>query len=141
MQAQTEKGVGELLGETHGKTVSWTIKEITPHGIKMELNQEGEFAGSLYSARELDTVNVFQKADGTSEWEAKVIHMTNEGEVVVSSARGTGKATGLTTIRADGESILMTQSPRLSSVNMKKLRIEITADTATGEFHSKAYIE
>src|SRR6267143_277656 len=42
MQSTTQMSKGELLFEIQGKTVSSTIKEITPHGIRLEMNDEGQ---------------------------------------------------------------------------------------------------
>jgi hypothetical protein len=138
MQTQTQK-TGELLGEIRGKTVTRTIKDITPLGVRLELNNEGKFVGGLYNANRLETVSVFQNLDGSLQWESKGLDMTAEGDVVAISGRGTGKATGPTTIWAEGETVYMTQSPKLASLNTTKGRVEVTADHLTGEFEIKVY--
>jgi hypothetical protein len=138
MQAQTQK-TGELLGEIRGKTVSRSIKDITPLGIRLELNNEGKFVGGKYVANHLETVNVFQNLDGTLQWEAKALEVTAEGDAVVISGRGTGKATGPATLWAEGEIVYMTQSPKLAWLNGTKGRNEVTANNQTGEFEIKVY--
>ena len=57
---------GELLFEIQGKTVSSTIKEITPHGIRLEMNDEGQTTGKINGGA-LNTISVFLKPDGTNE--------------------------------------------------------------------------
>jgi hypothetical protein len=138
MQTQTQR-TEELLGQIRGKTVSRSIKDITPLGIRLELNNEGQFAGGKYNAAHLETVNLFQKIDGTLEWESKGLEMTPEGDGIVISGRGTGKLTGPTTVWAEGETVYMTQSPRLASLNMTKGSVRVTADNKTGEFEIKVY--
>jgi hypothetical protein len=139
MQAQTQQITGELLGEIRGKTVSRSIKDITPLGIRLELNNEGKFAGGKYLANHIETVNVFQNLNGSLQWETKALEMTTEGDTVVISARGTGKATGPSTIWAEGEAVYLTQSPRLAWLNTTKARLEVTANNETGEFEIKVY--
>jgi hypothetical protein len=139
-QREVEQEKGALFGESQTKMVTTTVKEITPHGVKLELNQEGQFAGSAYNAREIGTTSVFWKMDGTFDWETRVIHMTQEGDVIVGSARGTGRSTPSGNV-IEGESLLMTGSQRLSSVNNRRVRIEGTSNMATGETRSKAYLK
>jgi len=136
MQAQKQKG--ELLGEMHGKTVTTTIKEITPMGVKLEINDQAQFAGK-YNANSMETVSVFQKKDGTNEWETKGIQMTNEGDFIVVNGRGTGKNTGPTTASWEGEVVFMTQSSKLAWLNTTKGWIEGSGDNAKGEFNGKLY--
>jgi hypothetical protein len=137
MQTQTQK-TGELLGEIRGKTVTRTIKDITPLGVRLELNNEGKFVGK-YVATRIETVSVFQNLDGSLQWESKGLDMTTEGETVVISGRGTGKATGPATIWAEGETVYMTQSPKLAWMNTTKGRVEVTSNNQTGEFEIKVY--
>src|SRR6266571_6874617 len=89
MQAQTQVSKGELLFEISGKTVSRTIKEITPHGVRLQLNDEGQTTGKL-NANQMNTINVFLKPDGTNEWEGKPLINTREGDMVVVSSREQG---------------------------------------------------
>jgi hypothetical protein len=139
MQTQTQQKTGELLGEIRGKTVSRSIRDVTPLGVRIELNNEGKFAGGKYIANHIETVKVFQNLNGSLQWETKALEMTAEGDTVVISARGTGKATGPSTIWAEGEAVYMTQSPRLAWLNTTKARLEISANNETGEFEIKVY--
>jgi hypothetical protein len=138
MQSQREEeqmGKGELLGEIRAKIVSQTIKEFTPLGAKLEVNGEVGMIGPQLNAKLLETINVFQKMDGLMEWEDKAIFMTVEGDTLVASARGKGKVTGPTTFWGEAIGVLITQSPKLESLNRKKFTTEVTGDRATGEYH------
>jgi len=136
---QTQTRTAEVLGEIRGKTVSRTIKDITPLGLRLELNNEGKFVGGKYVANHIETVSVFQSLDGSMQWESKALEVTTEGETIVISGRGTGKATGPATIWAEGETVYMTQSPKLAWLNGTKGRNEVTANNQTGEFEIKVY--
>src|SRR5579859_6091908 len=120
MQTQVEKGA--LLGKLRSKMVSRTIRELTPLGARLEINGEGQFVGGKFEARHLETINVFQKMDGTFEWETKLLDTTAEGDVLVGTFKGTGKATGPSSIWGEGEGIYMTQSPKLAWLNGVKAR-------------------
>ena len=130
---------GELLAQVQEKILSTTIKEITPFGVKLELNLAGQVAGGLYTAQHIETVSIFQKSDWTSETEARAIETTKEGDVLMFSYRGTGKPSGLTTVWAESEAIIMTQSPRLAQLNNTRIRAEVTGDFATGDVQVKYY--
>src|SRR5436309_14454252 len=95
MQAQTQISKGELLLEIQGKTVTRTIKEVTPHGIKMEMNDEGQVTGKI-NGNSLNTINVFLKPDGTNELESKGLQSTREGDMVFVRSRCTGHMYTLT---------------------------------------------
>ncbi len=136
MQAQAEKG--EILGEFHGKTVTTTIKETTPMGVRIETNDQGEGTGKFNSTF-MQTVSIFLKTDGTSEWEGKGIQTTKEGDFIVVNGRGKGRNTGPTTASWEGDVIFMTQSQKLSWLNSTKGWVEGAGDLATGEFHGKLY--
>ena len=41
----------------------------------------------------METTDVKMKMDGTNEWESRSIEMTKEGDVIMISGKGTGKAT------------------------------------------------
>jgi hypothetical protein len=137
MQSQNTKK--ELLGEARAKIVSQTIKELTPLGVKIETNGEGSLTGPHLNAKLIETINIFQKTDGTFEWEDKAIIATIEGETIITAGRGTGKATGPATFLGEGEGLLMTQSPRLASMNGKRVRTEVSGDRVTGEYHVKLW--
>ncbi|MDA4123176.1 MAG: hypothetical protein OK456_08370 [Thaumarchaeota archaeon] len=131
---QSEKAMNEKpMATTQEKVLSRTIKEITPFGVRIELNLEGRVSGELYSAQHMETVSIFQKTDGTFENEARAIETTKDGDVLVISFKGTGKQTGLTTLWGEGEGIIMTQSKKLSKLNGAKIRTVVNADYATGE--------
>jgi hypothetical protein len=136
MQAQIEKGT--LLGEGRVKWTPFTIKEITPFGVRVEYNASGQFAGT-YSANVNETFTVFLKNDGTFDWEVKELQFTKEGDSIVVTAHGTGRSTGPSTSKAEGEGIYMTQSPKLSWLNNKKCRVEATGDMATSEIYGKVF--
>ncbi len=138
MQTQTQV-TGELFGELREKITSRSITDITPLGVRLELNSEGKFAGGKFIATHMETVRVFQNLDGTLEWEVKALEATLEGDIVVLSGKGTGKVTGPTTLGAQGEVVYMTQSPRLSWLNGMKARVEVTSNNATGETETKIY--
>src|SRR5713226_3595439 len=139
MQAQTQMSKGELLFEVQGKTMSRTIKEITPHGVRMQMNDEVQITGRV-NAWQINTVNIFLKPDGTNEWEAKGLLNTKEGDMVVVSARGTGQMANPNKITWQGESFFMTQSPRLSWLNNSKGWIEGSSDDmASGTYRAKVY--
>jgi hypothetical protein len=129
----------ELLGEIRGKIVSRSIKDITPLGVRLELINEAQFVGGKYNATHLETVNMFQKVDGTLEWESKAVETTLEGDFVAINGKGNGKVTGPTSVWAEGEFDYMTRSPKLSWLNGAKSRIEVTANMAVGEFDIKVY--
>jgi hypothetical protein len=139
MQTQTQKQTGELLGEIRGHIVSRSIKDITPLGVRFELINEAQFVGGKYTAAHLETVIMFQKIDGTLEWESKAVETTVEGDFVAINGRGNGKLSGPTSVRAEGDFVYMTRSPKLSWLNGTKSRLDVNADMKTGEFEIKVY--
>ena len=108
--------------------------------MRLELSNVAEFVGGGYTAAHLETVNLFQNIDGTLEWELKALETTPEGDNVIISGKGTGKTTGPTTLRAEGDFVYMTRSPKLSWLNETKGRLEVIANMATGEFENKVYV-
>ncbi len=131
---------GELIGEVRGKTVTTTIREISPLGVSISNNSTGEFTGK-YTASQMQTVNVSMNLDGSSSYETKAIQNTLEGDFVVVTSRGTGKATGPATVAFEGEAAFMTQSKKLAWLNTSKGWIEGTANNATGEYQAKFYTQ
>ncbi len=129
---------GELLYELHAKNVSTTIKDISPNGIQLEMNDRGEFSGKLHG-NHIDTVNVNQKTDGTNEWQLKSIMNTKDGDTVVVWGSGKGRMSGPTTGNWEGELHFMTQSPKLSWLNNSTGWAEGQGNMATGESHGKIY--
>ena len=138
---QTEKGMekGQLLAETQEKILSTTIKEITPFGNKLEFNLAGQVAGALYAGQHIETANVLLKNDGTLEGEFKAIETTKEGDVLVFSAKGVGKQTGISTASVEIEALILTQSKRLAQLNNSWIRIDGTADFGAGDVRLKYY--
>lgn len=138
MQAQTQISKGELLFEIQGKTISRTVKEISPHGVRLQMNNEGQVTGK-FNGGEINTINVFLKADGTNEWEAKGIQNSRDGDMIVVSSRGTGRISGPNTGSWQGEAIFMTQSPKLAWLNNTKGWVEGSGDMAQGTYKGKVY--
>jgi hypothetical protein len=129
----------EPMAQIKEKMVGRTIKEISPFGIRLELNLEGQISGELYTAQHMETVSLFQKTDGTFESEARAIETTREGDLLVISYRGTGKQTGLTTLWGQSEGIIMTQSKKFAQLNNSRIKAEVTADIATGDVQVNYY--
>ena len=130
---------GQLVGQVQEKSTTRTVKEVTPFGVKLELNLEGQFAGGMYEAQHIETVSAHLKMDGAMDFEAKAIETTTQGEVLVYVARGTGKQTGPTTFSGEAESLIMTQAPRLAALNNTIVTVEITANPASGEVQLKIF--
>jgi hypothetical protein len=139
-QAQIQTKKGELIGELRGKTVTTTIKEITPFGVRIASNGTGQFTGK-YTASQMDTVNVSLNRDGTSQYETKALQNTMEGDFVVVTSRGNGKSTGPTTVAFEGEVAFMTQSQKLAWLNTTKGWIEGMSNNATGEYQANIYAQ
>ena len=129
---------GELIGEVRGNMTNTTIKDISPAGIRLEINDRGQVTGK-YNAGHMETVSVFQRPDGTNQWETKGVQITPEGDFIVVQGWGTGKNTGPTTSQWEGELHFMTQSSRLSWLNGKKGWVEGSGDQVKGDFHGKVY--
>jgi hypothetical protein len=139
MQTGEMTSRSEAMAKIQEKVLSTTIKEVTPFGVRLELNLEGQVAGELYSAHHVETVSLFQKSDGTFESEARAIETTREGDVFVISYRGTGKQTGVTTMSGESVGIIMTQSKKFASLNGARLRAEVSADLATRDVQVNYY--
>src|SRR2546425_1290090 len=138
MQTQVEKAKGDLIGEFHNKIITTTIKELTPNGVRMEVNIEGEIKGKL-NARSIDTTNLLFKTDGTYDYETKSVATTMDGDTVVLSGSGTGRSTGPMTASFEGELHYMTQSPRLTWLNNTTALTKGTVDRMSREIQGKAY--
>ncbi len=136
MQAQTQMSKGELLYEIQGKTVTRAVKEITPHGVKMQMGDETQCTGKV-NAEWIDTFDVFMKTDGTHDWESKGIQTTREGDFIAVSGRGTSRMSGPTTGTWQGELVFMTQSPKLAWLNNTKGWVEGSFDMAQRTYHGK----
>ena len=138
MQAQVEKAKGELIGEFRNRIVTTTVKEVSPDGVRLEVNIEGEIKGKL-NAISIDTTNVLFKTDGTYEYETKSVATTMEGDTVVLWGNGTGRSTSPMTASFEGEVHYMTQSPGLAWLNNTSARTEGTVDRMSREIQGKAY--
>ncbi len=132
------KTKGELIIETHGKSQGTTILDISPSGIKMQINSKGESKGK-YHSNDMGTTTVSMKTDGTSEWESKGIQITHDGEMLASWGKGTGKPTGPMSQAWSGEMHYMTASPKLAWMNSAAFWIEGNADNSKEESSAKVY--
>lgn len=139
-RAQTEQGMENPLAVLQERIVTWTIREITPFGIKYEFNTEGKTVGELYSAQHIETANVYIKYDGGGELEARAIEITKEGEELVLSYKGTGKRTGATTIEYEAQAFIVTSSSRLAQLNNLRIRTKGFLDIATRDITIKYYM-
>jgi hypothetical protein len=135
MQSQQTKG--EVIAEYRGKTDSFSIRDISANGVKMENNDVGQVTGK-YQANFMETVYIHMKTDGTSEWEGKGIQMAGKDMVVVTG-HGKGHAMPDGSVMFEGEQKFMTQSPTLSWLNNVKGWIEGTATQADQTFTAKVY--
>ena len=138
MQTQVEKAKGELIGEFRNKMITTTVKELSPTGVRMEVNIEGEIRGKL-NARSIDTTNLLFKTDGTYDYETKSVATTMDGDTVVLWGSGTGRSTGPMTASFEGEVRYMTQAPSLSWLNNATARTEGTVDRVSREILGKSY--
>ncbi len=117
MQEQHQKG--ELISEIHGKTVTTTFLDISQDGIKLQINDVGQLDGKI-KGNHTETVTVWQKNDGTNQWETKGIEVTAEGDFIVVQGKGTGKNTSPTAPEWTGEVSYRTQSPKLAGSTRQK---------------------
>ena len=136
MQSQ-QQAKGEVIAELRGKTDSFSIKDITSSGVKMENNDVGQITGK-YQANFMETISINMKTDGTSEWEGKGIQMAGK-DMVVATSHGKGKTTADGKIWFEGDVKYMTQSPSLSWLNNTKGWIEGSANQADQTFTAKVY--
>ena len=141
VQAQTQflNKKGELIGELRGKTVTTTVKAISPFGVSISSNGTGQFTGK-YAAAQTETIDVSLNRDGTVQYEVKAIQNTIEGDFVVMTSVGHGKSTG-TTVALEGEVVFMTQSTKLAWLNTTKCWAEGSVNNATGEYQAKFYAQ
>ena len=130
--------MGEPILETSSKIAGTTILDISQNGIKMEINRTGQTKGK-YHSNDTSTTTIWNKTDGTSEWESKGIQMTHAGDFIAAWGKGTGKPTGPTSQAWEGEMHCMTQFPKLAWMNAATFWIEGTGDQAKGESHAKIY--
>ena len=122
------------------KILTWTIREVTPFGVKYEFNTEGQTTGSLYSAQHIETANIFIKLDGTFAGEARAIEITKEGDQLTFSYLGTaGKLTGPLELSYEMQAFITTSSTRLAQLNNLRIRTEGHVNLATREIRIKYY--
>jgi hypothetical protein len=132
-----QQAKGEVIAELRGKTDSFSIKDISSNGVKMENNDVGQITGK-YQANFMETVSIHMKTDGTSEWEGKSIQMAGK-DMVVSTSHGKGRQNADGTVSFEGDVKYMTQSPNLSWLNATKGWIEGSASQADQTFTAKIY--
>lgn len=123
----------EEIVEINEKMVVTIIKEFTKDGAKMQVNSVGETKGK-FNAAHTETIDVFQKMDGTNTWEGRVMDVTMDGDVIMMSGKGTGKGNSF-----QGECTLMTMSKKLAWLNSTKGWVEGTADQRNGKATLKVY--
>jgi hypothetical protein len=142
VQAQTQfmNKKGELIGELRGKTVTTTVKAISPFGVSLSSNGTGQFTGK-YAAAQTETIDVSLNRDGTIQYEVNAIQNTMDGDFVVLTSRGQGKSTPPTTVALEGEVVFMTQSAKLAWLNTTKGWAEGSLNSATGEYQAKFYAQ
>ncbi len=128
----------EFLGELSEKTTSVTIKEFTPDGVLISYNLQGTQKGQ-YDATHMETVDALFKPDGTYEFEARGIDQTDDGDMLIIKAKGTGRQVSPTSVHAEGEAVYQTLSEKLKWLNTAKGRFEGTYNTSTGEFVAKVF--
>ena len=129
----------DLLVEVKEKPTAIVIKEFSQNGAKVQYNSMGEVKGRL-SGSHIETTDIFQRMDGTYDWESRAIETTMDGDVVMISGKGTGKqAAGSTAGNFNGECTCMTMSPKLSWLNNMKVRVEGTFDSKNMETNIKSY--
>jgi len=92
-----------------------------------------------YNANHMETLNIAINPDGTSVGESKAIQLTRDGDTIFVSSKGRGRASGPTSVIAEGESTFQTPSTKLSWLNSTKARFEATVDLMTGEIRTKYY--
>jgi porphobilinogen deaminase len=116
---------GESIVELKSKNTTTTIKDITPVGVRLEFNSEREVKGS-FNAAHMETVSVLAKSDGTNEWEAKIIEMTKDGDMVIAMSKGTGRQESPTVGRFEGDVTFQTSSKKLAWLNTTKRLLRST---------------
>ncbi|OLE91053.1 MAG: hypothetical protein AUF79_06890 [Crenarchaeota archaeon 13_1_20CM_2_51_8] len=138
MEAQYAETKGDLLIEEKSKITTVTVKDFGPSGAKIDYNIQGEVKGK-YNANHMETLNIAINPDGTSVGESKAIQLTRDGDTIFVSSKGRGRASGPTSVIAEGESTFQTPSTKLSWLNSTKARFEATVDLMTGEIRTKYY--
>jgi hypothetical protein len=102
------------------KTITLEIVEASEERVKIRSNCAGHVKGSLYSGSYNDTIEAIMMPDGTLALTVKYVHMTDGGEAVWGTGRGTRgipNAKGIARLTAEGT--MWTFVPRLSQLNGK----------------------
>jgi len=128
----------ELLYEARQKIAGITLHEITPQGVRLTWNLQGQVSGR-YNASRNETAKGLLKADGTSEFELLFVDRTSEGEIVLGKASGTGRPMGGSKTHVEGAGSFMTGSGRLAWLNSTKGRFEGSVDLDSGDVLVKVY--
>lgn len=129
---------GELVATVNEKATTIIVRDISHDSVKLQFNAQGMVSG-MYNGGSLETVDIHQKTDGTFDYEAKAIHTTQSGEIVLVTGKGTGKQTTPTTGTFQGEAKFMTQSKNLSWLNDAKGWSEGSTNQPTNEATYKIY--
>jgi len=138
MEAQYAEVKEDLIVELKEKTTTVTVKDFSSAGIKIDYNSEGEVKGR-YIARHIETASVLIKPDGTSEYEARGIETTSDGDTILITGKGRGWVETPMKNRFEGENTFQTSSKKLAWLNNVKGRHEGTFNPATGEVTINLY--
>ena len=130
----------EMLAEVKVKVDAIIIKDFNKEGAMMQYNSSGEVKGR-YHGNHIETVDALFKMDGTSEWESRGMDMTKDGDLIMMTAKGTGRSESATTSSFKGEVTYMTNAPRLSWLNNMKGWVEGMMDLKNGQAEMKVYAE
>lgn len=128
----------ELLYEARQKITTTTVREFTPEGARVSYNMQGEVKGK-YNAARIESVDGLLRPDGTTEFEGRIIELTNEGETILIPLKGTGKVVGPTEIQVHGTETFMTRSQKYAWLNTARGRFEGTINPLTGEVAVKGF--
>jgi len=128
----------ELLYEARQKIAGITLHEITPQGVRLTWNLQGQVSGR-YNASRNETAKGLLKPDGTSEFELLFVDRTSEGEIVLGQANGTGRPVAGSQTHVEGTGSFMTGSSKLAWLNSVKGRFEGTVDLDSGDVQVKVY--
>src|SRR5256712_12197180 len=129
----------EFLGELSEKTTSVTIKEFTPDGVLISYNLQGTQKGQ-YDATHMETVDALFKPDGTYEFEARGIDQTDDGDMLIIKAKGTGRTISPTSVHAEGEAVYQTPSEKLKWLNTAQGPSERTYYTSHGQINAQVFV-
>jgi hypothetical protein len=100
---------------TRAKNITLEIVEAYEERVKIKSNCAGHVKGSLYSGSYNDTVEAIMMPDGTLALIIRYLHITNRGEAVWGTGKGTRgipDAEGIAKLNAEGT--MWTFVPRLS---------------------------